>query len=104
MTDDRSPTRLTLDESSVAADRGDQGFGAVVARAGQILARASSPEISDRNPLAHDALAVVRGACRRGRRMLLEQPVIRPPTPSTARPKAEALTITMPVRGLVVAL
>jgi tRNA(Arg) A34 adenosine deaminase TadA len=87
VTDDRSLMRLALDEASVAADRGVPGFGAVVARAGQILARASSTEITDRNPLAHDGLAVVRGACPSSRRMLLEQPCDKTRTPSTARTK-----------------
>jgi tRNA(Arg) A34 adenosine deaminase TadA len=65
VTDDRNLMRLALDEATAAADRGDPGFGAVVARAGQILARAGSTEITDRNPLAHDGLAVLREACRR---------------------------------------
>src|SRR5215212_10227233 len=57
--------RLALDEASAAADRGDPGFGAVVARAGQTVAQASSMEVTHRNPLAHDGLAVLREACRR---------------------------------------
>ena len=35
MTDDGILMRLALDEASAAADRGDPGFGAVVARAGR---------------------------------------------------------------------
>jgi hypothetical protein len=54
--------RLALDEASAAADRGDPGFGAVVARAGQTVA---STEVTHRNPLAHDGLAVLGEACRR---------------------------------------
>jgi tRNA(Arg) A34 adenosine deaminase TadA len=52
VTDDRSLMRLALDEAPVAADRGDPGFGAVVARAGQILARAAVPKslITIRSP------------------------------------------------------
>src|SRR5215217_7502436 len=57
--------RLALDEASAAADRGDPGFGAVVARAGQTVAQASSTEVTHRNPLDHDVLAVLREACRR---------------------------------------
>jgi tRNA(adenine34) deaminase len=65
VTNDRILMRLALDVASAAADRGDHGFGAVVSRAGQVLARASSTEITDRNPLAHDGVAVLREACRR---------------------------------------
>ena len=65
MTDDGILMRLALDEASAAADRGDPGFGAVVARAGQTVAEASSTEVTHRNPLAHDGLAVLREACRR---------------------------------------
>ena len=54
MTDDGILMRLALDEASAAADRGDPGFGAVVARAGQTVAQASSTEVTHRNPLAHD--------------------------------------------------
>ena len=49
MTDDRILMRLALDEASAAADRGDPGFGAVVARAGQTVAQASSTEVTHRN-------------------------------------------------------
>jgi tRNA(adenine34) deaminase len=66
VTDDGILMRLALDEASAAADRGDPGFGAVVARAGQTVAQASSTEVTThRNPLAHDGLAVLREACRR---------------------------------------
>jgi tRNA(Arg) A34 adenosine deaminase TadA len=65
VTDDKVLMRLALDEASAASDRGDPGFGAVVARAGQILARAGSTEVTDRNPLAPDGLTVLREACRR---------------------------------------
>ena len=54
MTDDGILMRLALDEASAAADRGDPGFGAVLARAGQTVAQASSTEVTHRNPLAHD--------------------------------------------------
>ena len=57
--------RLALDEASAAADRGDPGFGAAVARAGRAVAQASSTEVTHRNPLAHDSLAVLGEACRR---------------------------------------
>ena len=36
-----------------------------MARAGQTVAQASSTEVTHRNPLAHDGLAVLREACRR---------------------------------------
>jgi tRNA(Arg) A34 adenosine deaminase TadA len=65
VTDDGILMRLALDETSAAADRGDPGFGAVVARAGQTVAQASSTEVTNRNPLDHDVLAVLREACRR---------------------------------------
>src|SRR5215207_11730375 len=52
-------------DAAAAADRGDPGFGAVVARAGQTVAQASSTEVTHRNPLDHDVLAVLREACRR---------------------------------------
>jgi guanine deaminase len=65
VTDDGILMRLALDEASAAADRGDPGFGAVVARAGQTVAEASSTEVTHRNPLDHDVLAVLREACRR---------------------------------------
>jgi hypothetical protein len=38
VTDDGILMRLALDEASAAADRGDPGFGAVVARVGQTVA------------------------------------------------------------------
>jgi tRNA(Arg) A34 adenosine deaminase TadA len=65
VTDDEILMRLALDEASAAADRGDPGFGAVVARAGQTVAQASSTEVTHRNPLAHDGLAVLGEARRR---------------------------------------
>jgi guanine deaminase len=65
VTDDGILMRQALDEASAAADRGDPGFGAVVARAGQTVAQASSTEVTHRNPLAHDGLAVLREARRR---------------------------------------
>jgi guanine deaminase len=65
VTDDGILMRQALDEASAAADRGDPGFGAVVARAGQTVAQASSTEVTHRNPLAHDGPAVLREACRR---------------------------------------
>jgi hypothetical protein len=96
--------RLALDEASGAADRGDAGFGAVVARAGQILARAAVPKslIAIRSPTTASPLSAEPVPSRPTH--AAAQPVIRLPTRSTARPKAEALTITMPVRGLVVVL
>ena len=64
MTDDRSLMRLALDEASGAADRGDPGFGAVVARAGQILARAAVPKslIAIRLPKTPSPLSAGRAA------------------------------------------
>jgi tRNA(Arg) A34 adenosine deaminase TadA len=104
VTDDRSLMRLALDEAPVAADRGDPGFGAVVARAGQILARASSTEITDRNPLAHDGLAILRGAVPSRPTHAARTTCDKAPDTVNSPAKAEALTVTMPVRGLVVVL
>jgi tRNA(Arg) A34 adenosine deaminase TadA len=63
--DDATLMGLALEQAAAAADRGDPGFGAVVAREGETVAAAGSTELTIDNPLAHDGLTVLRRACRR---------------------------------------
>jgi len=56
---------FALQQALAAVRRGDPGFGAIVTLGGKVIAAASSTEVSERDPLAHDGITVVREACRR---------------------------------------
>ena len=63
--DDATLMSLALEQAAAAADRGDPGFGAVVALEGEAVAAAGSTEVTSGDPLAHDGLTVLRQAFRR---------------------------------------
>ena len=63
--DDATLMGLALEQAAAAADRGDPGFGAVVAREGEAVAAAGSTEVTTCDPLAHDGLTVLGQTCRR---------------------------------------
>ena len=48
-----------------AVDAGDQGYGAVVVRAGRIVGQSPSRVVIDRDPTAHAEMAAIRDAARR---------------------------------------
>jgi guanine deaminase len=48
-----------------AEEAGDQGFGAVVVRAGRIVGEAPSAVLTRRDPTAHAEVEAIRDACRR---------------------------------------
>jgi tRNA(Arg) A34 adenosine deaminase TadA len=63
--DDAILMGLALEQAAGAADRGDPGFGAVLALEGEAVAAAGSTEVTTGDPLAHDGITVLRLACRR---------------------------------------
>jgi tRNA(Arg) A34 adenosine deaminase TadA len=63
--DDDTLMGPALEQAAAAADRGDPGFGAVVAVEGEAVAAAGSTEVTTGDPLAHDGLTVLRQAYRR---------------------------------------
>jgi guanine deaminase len=48
-----------------AQERGDQPYGAVVVKDGQIVGEGRSAVVTDRDPTAHAEMQAIRDACRR---------------------------------------
>ena len=94
--------RLALDGAPVAADRGDPGFGAVVARASRFWPAQAVPKslIAIRSPTTASAFSARRAVEADACCSTCDKATVSVNSPA----KAEALTITMPVRGLVVVL
>lgn len=63
--DDRRCMALALDEARAAAGRGEVPVGAVVARDGEVIARAGNRRQAPADPLGHAELLVLREAARR---------------------------------------
>ena len=57
-----SPMQIALDEARAAAVRGEVPVGAVIVRAGDILARAGNRTLELRDPTAHAELLAIRAA------------------------------------------
>jgi tRNA(Arg) A34 adenosine deaminase TadA len=55
---------IALDEARAAAARGEVPVGAVLVRAGKVVARAGNRARADSDPTAHAEIAVIRAACR----------------------------------------
>jgi tRNA(adenine34) deaminase len=60
--DDESPMARALAEARAAAARGETPVGAVVMRAGAIIAAAGNRVIQDRDPTAHAEMLAIRAA------------------------------------------
>lgn len=61
----RSFMSLALEEARAAAARGEVPVGAVVARGGEVLARAGNETRAARDPSAHAEVQAIRAACAR---------------------------------------
>ena len=59
-----SPMARALIEARAAAARGETPVGAVIARAGEVIAAAGNRVIADRDPTAHAEMLAIREACR----------------------------------------
>jgi len=56
--------RLALDLKRLAVERGDQAYGAVIVRAGQVVGRGPSRVVVDGDPTAHAEMEAIRDAAR----------------------------------------
>ena len=61
---DRAHMRRALDEARAAGDRGEVPVGAVVARGGEVLARAGNRRQADHDPAGHAEVLALREAAR----------------------------------------
>jgi tRNA(adenine34) deaminase len=57
--------KMAIQEAEASLREGNHGFGAVVVRAGRVLARAHDTDAADRDPTAHAELKAVSAASRR---------------------------------------
>ena len=64
ITDDASFIARAFSMRELALERGDQGYGAVVVRAGRILAEAPSRVVTRGDPSAHAEMEAIRDAAR----------------------------------------
>ena len=62
MPDDAALMRIALDEARAALEHGDVPIGCVVARNGEILARARNARERDQDPTAHAEILALRAA------------------------------------------
>jgi tRNA(adenine34) deaminase len=60
--DDQDLMRLALEEARAAASWGDVPIGCVVARDGEVIARAANRREADRDPTAHAEVLALRAA------------------------------------------
>jgi tRNA(adenine34) deaminase len=58
-----SPMQMALAEARAAADRGEVPVGAVVVRAGLVIARAGNRTRERNDPTAHAEMLAIRAAC-----------------------------------------
>ncbi|WP_073628209.1 nucleoside deaminase [Pseudoxanthobacter soli] len=58
----RSFMDVALDEARAAAERGEVPVGAVVVKAGAVIARAGNRTLADRDPTAHAEILALRAA------------------------------------------
>lgn len=61
---DREAMELALEEARAAAEAGEVPIGAVVVRAGEVIARGQNRVLRDLDPTAHAELVAVREAAR----------------------------------------
>ena len=57
------PLTRAFDEARAAGARGEVPVGAVVVRAGEVIAAAGNRTLADRDPTAHAELLAIRAAC-----------------------------------------
>jgi len=65
-----------LKEAALSLQEGNKGFGAVLARNGEVVAKARDSENTDSDPTAHAEMKVIRDACKSLKRGILEDCVI----------------------------
>lgn len=63
-TPDEDFLRLALAGAGLARERGEDPFGAVIVRAGEVVAQASSRELELGDPLAHAEVLAIQAACQ----------------------------------------
>ena len=63
--DTTGPMLIALQEAETSLREGNCGFGAVVVRGPEVLARAHDTEKTDSDPTAHAEIAAIRGCARR---------------------------------------
>ena len=56
------PMQMAMDEARAAAARGEVPVGAVIMRAGEVLAAAGNRTLEDRDPTAHAEMLAIRAA------------------------------------------
>jgi tRNA(Arg) A34 adenosine deaminase TadA len=61
---DEAFMRLAIEEALEAKSEGNDPFGAVVTRGGQVIARGHNLTITDCDPTAHGEVVAIRNACR----------------------------------------
>lgn len=61
---DEAFMRLAIDEALVAQAEGNDPFGAVVTRDGQVIAKGHNLTVTDTDPTAHGEVVAIRNACR----------------------------------------
>lgn len=61
---DEAFMRLAIEEALIAQSEGNDPFGAVVVRDGQMIAKGHNLTITDCDPTAHGEVVAIRNACR----------------------------------------
>lgn len=61
---DEAFMRLAVDEALAAKAEGNEPFGAVVTRDGQVIAKGHNLTITECDPTAHGEVVAIRNACR----------------------------------------
>jgi tRNA(adenine34) deaminase len=61
---DEAYMRLAIEEALAAKAEGNDPFGAVVTRDGQVIARGHNLTVTDCDPTAHGEVVAIRNACR----------------------------------------
>jgi tRNA(adenine34) deaminase len=61
---DEALMRLAIEEALAAKRKGNDPFGAVITREGQVIARGHNLTVTDRDPTAHGEVVAIRNACR----------------------------------------
>ena len=62
--DDTQAIERCIELARAAVGRGDQPFGSVIVRAGEIVAEGENTVVTDLDPTAHAEVVAIRNACR----------------------------------------
>lgn len=97
--DDRSFIERAFEMRQLAVESGDQAYGAVVVRAGEIVGQAASHVVLHNDPTAHAEMETIRDAARRlGQRDLSDCSLF---SSSTACPMCEAAAYWAGIQRMV---